>query len=299
LGHCIKQLGREAPKPLSRLLSARGDELVLEAALARAAGSAQFAELARTRFAEGKRAREAAVLAREWRSLPEDQDGEPPCSSDGPEHGSLESTIRSMLARERIPFTVQSHAPMLALAATGRDMILVAKGKQLARARALGIAVHEVHGHTAPRYRARQVPLASALALILRIGTARGVDEQEGLALYYEARFGHLDNQRKRALGLRHEAVLRTRDGAEFPELVRWLCEEEAHTAEQAIALAMRVFRGSTGKTHGAGRELMYITSYIQTCELLTAHPNAERLLASGQVATAAVLDLETIERGL
>jgi hypothetical protein len=135
-------------------------------------------------------------------------------------------------------------------------------------------------GHVMPRVRARAIGLG-----LLEAGTARGADDQEGVALLWEERAGELDAGRRHALGLRHEAVNAMDSGASFGDVVRWLVEERGEGVREAVLLGERVFRGSDGDGGGLGRERVYLESFVRVRAWLEGHPDDEVILGSGQVA--------------
>jgi hypothetical protein len=299
LGRLLVEWGKRDASPTGTLLAQRGLELLLEVDLCRTAGTPQFAAIAARRFFEGAESDAAAALAELW-SIPSanrrHDSASLTCTSDGPEPTSLLSTTRRLLAREQLAFRVIPHSPMLALAATGQNSIFVAQNRKLTPAEVHGTAIHEVFGHARPRQRGRQPHRCPSRTLLRRLGTARGVDEQEGLALHYEERMGCLNTARKATLSMRHRAAVRMRAGAEFPELLRWLCQDQEIAPPQAVRIAMRIYRGSAGLRPGAARELAYLPAYLRVRGLLLHAPATEALLSCGQVATAAAVILEAVD---
>jgi hypothetical protein len=271
------------PAPLGHLYAARARELALESLLATEAGSPAFAERARVRFPPEGAASAASRLAAEWVT-----DGEPAppadTSTDGVDAASLVSRMRAEIGRLRLPFRVVVAEGLASLAATGDGTIWVAAGRPLARTDVERTVVHEVEGHALPRVR------ASALAPgIFAIGTARGVDDQEGLALLLEERHGFLRGARRRELALRHRAVEAMDAGGTFVEVVRTLLDRDAAPLERAVAAAERAFRGSAGETAGLGRERVYLGAYARAGAWLRERPEDERVIASGQVSVEAI----------
>jgi hypothetical protein len=219
-------------------------------------------------------------MARAWAELPSAHDGDL-VRSDSSDPRSLLSQVRAAIGRARAPFYVR--VTMLgALAATGEHTVYVARGRFTTEIAARRIALHEVAGHVMPRVRARK------LHPIFELGTARGTDDQEGLAVLYEERAGLLDDARRVDLARRHLAARAMRDGADFVDVTRSLADMGA-SCRDAITIASRVFRGSNGRFAGLGRESVYITSFLRVRAHLEKHPGDETILASGQIAVAAL----------
>jgi len=263
------------------LVRERMAELRLEAAMAEVAGTPAFAPLAAERFHEPTRVLRAADRTAEaWSKLPTSDEGEL-VRTDSDDPRSLLSQVRAAIGRARAPFSVRVSS-LGALAATGEHTVYVARGRSTTAQAACRIALHEVSGHVMPRVRARR------LHWIFELGTARGTDEQEGLAVLYEERAGLLDDARRVDLARRHLATRAMRSGADFVEVTRLLVRMGA-SSRDAIAIAARVFRGSNGRFPGLGRESVYITSFSRVESHLAKHPSDETVLASGQIAIAAL----------
>ncbi|HEY1955220.1 MAG TPA: tyrosine/phenylalanine carboxypeptidase domain-containing protein [Polyangiaceae bacterium] len=272
-------------EPFAQLYSARIEELRLEAAMVEAVGTARFGELAALRFRQTPRAvRAADAMATAWAPLPSrDDDERVPTDSGDPR--SLLSRVRAAIGRHRAPFSVRVAPSLGTLAATGERTVYVAAGRSLGERAARRIALHEVEGHVMPRVRARSAHPIFAL------GTARGTDDQEGLALFYEERAGMLDAARRVELARRHLAARAMQAGADFVEVARGLVDLGAD-AREAVVIASRAFRGSDGRSPGLGRECVYITCFLRVRDLVREDPGAERVLASGQVALDAIAQL-------
>jgi hypothetical protein len=78
-------------------------------------------------------------------------------------------------------------------------------------------------------------------------------------------------------------------DGASFVEAARALVRGYAFAAAEAVIVAERAFRGGDGASRGLGRERVYLESWLEVRARLSARPEDERVLASGQVALEAV----------
>jgi hypothetical protein len=269
------------PTARNELVGARLDELRLEAAMAEAVGTPAFAALAAKRFAQPRRAlRVADETAAAWLARPARDEGEL-VPTDSADPRSLLSQLRAAISRARAPFAVRVTA-LGALAATGERTVYIARRRSTTPHAARRIALHEVQGHVMPRVRAKTAHAIFAL------GTARGTDEQEGLALVYEERAGLLDDVRRVDLARRHVAARAMQAGADYVEVLRALVATGADS-RAAVTIASRVFRGSTGRFPGLGRESVYITCFLRVRAHLERSPRDEAILASGQIAVAAL----------
>jgi hypothetical protein len=189
--------------------------------------------------------------------------------------------VRALVGEHRAPFTVCVVRGLHALAATGERTVYVAEGRAVSERTAQRVAIHEVMGHVLPRVHAQRAHP------IFTLGTARGNDDQEGLALVHEERHGLLDPQRRGELAGRHIAASLMRAGADFVEVVRHLQRDVS--LERALHTSARVFRGSAGTFPGLGRESVYIPSFMRVSSCLGKDPHAEELLSRGQVAVRAL----------
>ena len=161
----------------------------------------------------------------------------------------------------------------------------MATGRLLPEEDALRTVLHEVEGHARPRTVAEL-----AGSVLFEVGTARGIDDQEGRALLLEERAGLLGPRRRRQLAARHRAVEAMLDGASFADVAEMLATRHGVDAGDAVVVAERAFRGGDGTLPGLGRERIYLEAFVRVRAHLAARPGDERILASGQVA------LESIE---
>lgn len=271
--------------PVGQLYADRARELEIEAALASEAGTGVLGALARARFrsANPAKAGEATILARKWINEGR-QASEPPPSevilSDAPVPGSLLTRMREEVSRLGLPFAVVVQQSLSALAATGERHILIASGRPCTREDVERTVMHEIEAHAIPRTRAAQARLA-----IFSIGTARGIDDQEGLALVLEERHGYLSPKRKRELAARHLAVEAMDGGARFYENVNALVKEHGLTVREAVLVAERAYRGGDGTTPGLGRERIYLEAFLRVSEHLAKRATDEGILTSGQIS--------------
>jgi hypothetical protein len=269
--------------PLARLYAARVRELACEAALVDAIGTRGFGAMALSRFAMPYEAsREAAALAESWLALPDEPRVES-VQSDGDDDRSLLSRMREEIAKLGLAFDVVATESLAALAAIGDARIWVAAGRTIGEADVERTIVHELYGHALPRARAARLRLG-----IFGVGTARGGDDQEGLALVLEERGGFLGSRRKRELAGRHVVTLRMAEGASFADAARMLIAK-GFTAAEAVRMAERSYRGGDGIRAGLGRERVYLESFVLVREHLARHPADLAVLASGQVSLDAV----------
>lgn len=277
------------------LYAARIDELLLELELARALGTPALPALARRRFGPRDAFDEAADrLASTWlaegpegREEHEEHEGHeagPSCSAterfftdDPSTPRSLLSQMRRGVGEARLPFAIVTRENMLALAATGDDVIQVARGRRCTEHAAARTVVHELRGHARPLAHARGEHLG-----IFRVGTARGSDDQEGLAVLEEERAGLFDGARRFTLAARHLAARAAHDGAPPCEVASRLVRAGV-TAERAARVLVRVYRAG-----GLGREAIYLPAYLRVRQALDEAPELATHLRRGRVSVAA-----------
>ena len=295
------------PHPFAQLYAARARELEVEAALASEAGTAVLGALARARFRSlsPQAAGEATILARKWMAegyeavasgdAAHGSSGVPTeelLPSDAPVPGSLLTRMREEVGRLGLPFAVVVQPSLAALAATGESHILIAAGRMTRHEDVERTVMHEIEAHAIPRTRAAQARLA-----IFRIGTARGIDDQEGLALVLEERGNFLSPRRKRELAARHLAVEAMDGGATFADALSALVKEHGLSVADAVLVAERAFRGGDGTSPGLGRERIYLEAFLRVGEHLRKKPTDEGILTSGQVSLDAIPVLSPLVR--
>lgn len=289
LARAAQRLDADA-HPVGELYAERARELEIEAALASEAGTGVLGALARARFrsASPVKAGEATILARKW--INEGREAGAPgadvetIETDAPVPGSLLTRMREEVGRLALPFAVVVQPSLAALAATGERHILVAAGRACTKEDVERTVMHEIEAHAIPRTRAALARLA-----IFQIGTARGIDDQEGFALVLEERHGYLGAKRKRELAARHLAVEAMDGGARFHENVEALVKEHGLTVREAVLVAERAYRGGDGMTPGLGRERIYLEAYLRVGEHLTKKATDEGILTSGQISVDAI----------
>jgi hypothetical protein len=288
LARLARRAAAAVPARLARLYLARIEELELEARVVEAVGTGRLGALAEARFTKPPDAalelRERELVAA-WLALPrEGPSARTPSDASVP--GSLLSALRREVGARRLPFAVEASATLQSRAATGERTIWVARGRPLTAEETRRTVLHEIDGHVMPRVRAR------SLSPIFSIGTARGTDDQEGLALVLEERASAMTASRRRELAARHRAAWEMRGGASFHDVARGLTREGGLGFDEAIDVAQRVFRGSAGSGPGLGRELVYLRSWLEVGAHLARRPDEERVLGSGQVSVASLRDL-------
>jgi hypothetical protein len=276
----------EKLSPLGAVYAARAREICLEASIIDAVGTPRLRSRAEERFVarteEGRedlaRADELAALwsAAEVALPVEDRT----LSSDVDDPSSLVSRMASEVGKNLLPMRVVLQAGLASLAATGDGVILVAAGKWVARRDIERTVLHEIAGHAMPRARAARASIG-----IFALGTARGIDDQEGRALLIEESAGFLDASRRRELGFRHIAARATLEGQNLVDVTRLLHGKGATIAE-AVRIAARVERGGLG-SGGLAREVVYLPAYLRV-RRAACGPNAavvESMMASGRIA--------------
>jgi hypothetical protein len=259
------------------LLGERAQELALDAQLVERVGSAELMALAGQRFPLPEAHEEMSRLARQLvTAVPDASDLQPPelhFTDDVRDPRSLWSELSRLISAERWPVRVEAVSGLASLAAVAEGVVRVRAGAKLSARDARRIALHEVEGHVRPR-------LAGAVhGGVLKAGSARASEDEEGRALLLEERAGLFDAARRRELGRRYLAAASVRQGARFWDTVQLLGELGA-TVAQAVELSCRVHRGG-----GLGRELIYLVGYRRVAERLAVEPVLERVMQNGRVS--------------
>jgi len=282
----------EGLSPLGLVYAERARELCLEAAIIDAVGSPSLRVRARERFVpdtpEGKSDRLAADdLAHAWGRAPapmdprENPDADLTRTCDQGHPASLVSRMASEVGRARLPVRVIVQPGLASLAATGDGVIFVAAHRWIGRRDVERTVLHEIAGHALPRARAQAASFG-----IFAIGTAFGIDDQEGRALSIEEAAGFLDVSRRRELGLRHLAATRTLEGQNLVDVVEALVGLGATMAD-AVRIAARVQRGGCG-SGGLAREIVYLPAYLRVGRALCGPFAAvvDAMMSSGRIAS-------------
>jgi len=256
--------------------------MVLESHLVEAIGRGEtMTRLARARFEpHSQELLWADALARDWIQLVPDEEPHVTTSISDNERDpkSLLSRMRTRVGVERLPVRVEVSAKLLAAAATGDGVIIVAAGRRLFPNETRRIVEHEVKGHAWPRIRAarQRVGLFSS-------ASSKGNDVQEGYALFCEHQAGALDARRRRELGLRHLAARSVWEGASWVDTTDALIGWGADLA-LAMQIASRVHRAG-----GLAREIVYLPAFCSVSHALEAEPTTIHWLGAGRLSLNAI----------
>jgi hypothetical protein len=266
-----------------RLYAERALELELEARLAEALGKPEFRALAAERFPEppGALSRTCDAFVVEAERLLPKEPVSLHLSDDAGDPQSLVARLRLRARELGLAFVVRTTRNQLAVAATGNGVVSVRAGVRLSATASERIAAHELLGHALPRARARFSTLP-----LLRAGTRRAGDDEEGRALVVERRAGLFDAERQRELALRHLAALGVRRGAEPRDTTAMLVEHGA-PLERAIELTLRIHRGG-----GLAREIVYLPAYFAVRSAFAEEPSLERWFERGRIGLEAAREL-------
>jgi hypothetical protein len=274
----------ETEGPVGHVYAARARELALEAQMVDAIGTPRITSLAAVRFgSERADAEQAFALANAWLEQNAPPDASPLTRTCDPvDPGSLLLRMSAEIGRRRIPVRVLVEPGLASLAATGDGVVLVAQGKLASRTDVERTVIHEIDGHVLPRVRAASQPLS-----ILAVGTARGLDDQEGRALLLERQAGLFGPDRRRELALRHLAACATLEGADWVAVVRLLLSRGADVGS-AVRIGARVQRGGPPSGGGIARELVYLPALVRVERAFERWGAAiERVMQQGRVAVA------------
>jgi hypothetical protein len=291
----------EGEGPLGLIYAARARELALEAEIIDSIATPRVQNLALRRFLNetpDDDLRAADALADAWTARPEEPRPaeELVRTCDPLDPRSLFSSMAAEVGRQKLPVRVLVQPGLASLAATGDGVILVAAGKRIGAADVARTVLHEIRGHVMPRVRASR-----AVVAIFALGTARGIDDQEGRALLIERDRGFFDTARTRELGLRHLAARATLGGADFVDVARALLDRGAGIAA-AVRIAARVQRGGRGVASGGtgiAREIVYLPAMLRVERALSSEDGAtvEAMLDSGRIAVHAAEAVARITR--
>lgn len=268
----------EKEPPLGPIYAERARELALEAEMIAAVGSVRFRSLAAQRYVRQGTEREremADALASAWATVAPDENEERLIASDDPDDPeSLLSMLRAEIGRRQLPLRIVVQPGLASLAATADFAIVIAQGRKMRPSDAARTVLHEIEAHALPRMRASQERIG-----LFAIGTAGGLDDQEGRALVLERAAGFLRPSRLRELAFRHLAAAATLSGASFVEVVRLLVEKSAPLST-AVRIAARVQRGG-----GLAREIVYLPAFVRVGRALRATPIVEEMMSRGRIA--------------
>lgn len=268
---------------LGALYADKAREVALEARMC-AARHEDVARYAAERFAAPSVALDADALAREW--IHEAKDALETASyvvssDDEGEPRSLVRRMRAVIGERRLPYRVLIARSLAPLAAVGDGIVQIAPARELTDVDVERTVLHEIDGHIVPATRATTSPLG-----LLRIGTARGSDHQEGWALVLEERGGFLRAARRLELGVRHLASRAAHAGRPLTDIAEELALECGDPSLVARSVC-RAYRGG-----GLGREAAYLPALVAVRRALAADPTLEAVLTSGRVSLEAALIL-------
>jgi hypothetical protein len=277
--------------PFERVLGERFDELELEFAILEAIGRPRrLRPLARRRWASAASGGGTDVDVARFAQTVLDQvvpDPEP-LSLSARERGdgrSIEKIIRELALWAGFPVDICVHPQLLSKAAAGERTVYLADARFGAR-EGLRLAVHEVFGHLVSAANARHQPHA-----LLRLGTARSFEDQEGLAVVLEERAGVLDGGRMRTLAARLVASEAFFDGASFGETARLLHRRFGFSTDDALVTAERVHRGG-----GLPRDAAYLPAYLRVRHAVETGVATISSLQRGRASLAALGALDALE---
>lgn len=149
------------------------------------------------------------------------------------------------------------------------------------------LVVHEVLGHLVAAFNGRTQPLA-----IFALGTGGAYADQEGMCITLEEEAGLLDASRLRALSARVLTTDWVHEGATFTESVRALHHDHGFSAERAVVLSERAFRGG-----GVARDVVYLRSWLRVRHALRTAPMTMDRLRIGKVGLDDLGELEWLAR--
>ena len=267
----------DARGDLGAIYAARARELGDDAALCDAAGTPDLWAAARRRFArrdafDDDADREASTWLDE--PSPPAEREERVRSDDDRSPRSLVSRMREEIGKRRLPFRVIVRDNLASLAATGDAHVQVIAGRALPARDVERTVLHELEGHAEPRARAAKADLG-----IFSLGTARGVDDQEGRALSIERAHGFLDHGRRCEIAWRHIAARSVEAGADFVATVRLLLARRA-PLDVAVRVGARVHGGG-----GLAREAVYLRALLRVEAALGRDPTLDLGLREGRVS--------------
>lgn len=177
--------------------------------------------------------------------------------------------------------------PRLAsLAATGERTVFLAD-RNFNEREARRLVAHEVFGHLVVAANARAQPLR-----LLQVGLAGAFADQEGLALYLEEALGVMSRDRLRTLSARVIATDWLYAGATFGDTARALHRDYGFSAEAAILVAERTYRGG-----GVARDAGYLAGYLRVRSAIRSGQAGVDELRRGRVSLAQVGVMRELEQ--
>jgi uncharacterized protein (TIGR02421 family) len=263
-------------RPLCARRYGRGDQRV----------STPCGESARTGPRAGKTSTLIEVAEALLRTLPRT----PPPPATLPAHApkgipSVSAIMERAMAGIGLSAEVRVEPRLSSLAATGERTVFLAD-RRFSLIEARRLTAHEVFGHLVTAANARAQPLR-----LLQVGLRGAFADQEGLALYLEEQLGLMCSERLRTLSARVVATELLHAGAAFGETA--LCMVRAHgfSAEAAILIAERTYRGG-----GAARDAGYLAGYLRVKAAIEAGEADVDELRRGRVSLDSLPKLRELE---
>jgi len=276
--------------PGASLYRAKLDELELDLALLEAIGDARrMRPLVRRRFPSGDDLAPDGGRLRSLSAIAQDllagnpRAAEPHvvpaiAADDGRSLARL--VLRTALAAG-LDVEVRVEPRLAAGAATGERTVFIAD-RLFGEREALRLAVHEVLGHLTVAANGRAQP-----SRLLEWGTAGSFADQEGVALCLEERYGLLDPQRLRTLAGRVVATDRACAESSFGDCARHLHRSLGFSADEAIAICERAYRGG-----GLARDASYLLGYLRVSHALQTQIATLDELRMGRVSLDALPEI-------
>jgi uncharacterized protein (TIGR02421 family) len=286
--------------PAARLYLAKIEELELDIAMLASLGDSRIVRpLASRRFGTGEELIDtsegpqrlidysmrlltgpsltsASARRRERPSVPAESIAGEPC---------LRELVEHIARAAGLSVSVRVERNLTAGAATGDRTVFIADRVFTLR-EAWRLALHEVLGHLTAAENGRQQPLR-----LLEWGTAFCFADQEGVALCIEQDFGVLDRARLRALAGRVLATRNMHAGAAFGETARTLYRDHHFSANDAIAICERAYRGG-----GVARDAGYLRGYLRVRQALAVGDTTLDELRMGRVGVDALPELRALQ---
>jgi uncharacterized protein (TIGR02421 family) len=281
--------------PAARLYLAKIDELELDVAMLASLGDTRnLRPLAARRFGTGEELIDTGAGAerlvdfslrlltapslrrRERPSVPADA---------APGELSLRALVEHVASGAGLDVSVRVEPNLTAGAATGDRTVFIADRSFTLR-EAWRLALHEVLGHLTAAENGRQQPLR-----LPEWGTACCFADQEGVALCIEQSFGVLDRWRLRALAGRVLATRNMHAGAAFGETAKCLYREHHFSANEAIAICERAYRGG-----GVARDAGYLRGYLRVRQAVARADTTLDELRLGRVGIDALPELRALQ---
>lgn len=202
---------------------------------------------------------------------------------------STERLMYAAIALASLVADVKVEPRLVAAAAAGERTVFLAE-KFFGCREALRLAVHEVYGHLVAHANGRLQPTR-----LLEVGTAHSFRDQEGIAIWLEEQAGVLDATRIRTLAGRVVATDLMHAGTPFGTTTRTLHKEHGFTADDAVALALRAYRGG-----GLARDVGYLAGWLMVRDAIARGEVTRDAMRMGRVGLNVARELPAlIDAGL